>query len=266
MINHARTLLLNLSGIIKPDSTYFGEEYVPSGYVKLDYNPRLLLLRSLLFGRNPDRAKINYRLRELLNLVHSIPEFEAYLLNLDSRITYWPSKDASLFQTASYGAFIEVTSGPDDWILSITGDLQNLTSNSNLLDTHQIEILTSSTLKISHLINPQSNITANYILTDGVSNNIFIPYSKLGFTFSPNTTGFPIWQIQTVSRPNDTLIDVYLDIQNHERTGLTLFGVGDSYTYLQEVWNTTVIPWPHRFAAVIVSFIYQLEDFRIKGY
>src|SRR5581483_2043121 len=103
MTNHFRTLLLNLSGNIKPPGTYPGEEYVPPGFVAQWMPPNLQQVWNVLFGYSPDRAMVNYRLRQYMPLVHAA-ELEQYVLALDQRVTYWPLYDDSLFQLSTFGA------------------------------------------------------------------------------------------------------------------------------------------------------------------
>src|SRR5271166_5753626 len=95
MINHLRTVLLNVSGSNLPPDNYPGEEYVPPTYYARVLRGGVAQAYQLLFGSMPDRALLNLRLRELLSIIHST-ELAIYATNLDSRITYLPW-DTSVF-------------------------------------------------------------------------------------------------------------------------------------------------------------------------
>lgn len=89
MINHYRTILLNESGSVEQDMTYPGEEYVDPSFTKKKITSKLETVRRLLFGQSPDRAFINYRLKQITTMWHdSILKDE--VISEDSRITYWP--------------------------------------------------------------------------------------------------------------------------------------------------------------------------------
>jgi hypothetical protein len=87
MINHIRTLLLNMPPLPPVTPADSGEAMVDPGFgpVRM-YGPIAELHRSLtVAGSTRDLA--NYRVNGLMALLHS-PDFEPYLLRFDSRITY----------------------------------------------------------------------------------------------------------------------------------------------------------------------------------
>jgi hypothetical protein len=97
MINHARTLLLNVgSGTYAPG--VLGEEYIPT-YTPIKLPPFLQLPHKILFGTNPDRVFLNYRAAELLRLLHQT-ELAEFLYALDPRVTYWPKATTEFFRPA----------------------------------------------------------------------------------------------------------------------------------------------------------------------
>lgn len=84
MINHARTLLLNDKAL--PDE--LGEEFVPE-FAPL-YLPRSLdRVHKILFGKQPIRQELNYKLRCIMQLLHAT-ELAEFVLQLDPRVTYLP--------------------------------------------------------------------------------------------------------------------------------------------------------------------------------
>lgn len=86
MINHARTLLLNVDGDGNGYSSEPGAEYIPPDFQAQTLGSLGAVYR-ILFGSNPDSVFLNYRARQLMNLIHST-DLVDYVLALDSRITY----------------------------------------------------------------------------------------------------------------------------------------------------------------------------------
>lgn len=93
MINHARTLLMNLSPRRADyvDGGYDGYEYISPTFKPVTLPPRLLTLRNLLFGTTPDSLFVGLRARELLSYIHQT-ELAEYVYALDPRVTYWPEE------------------------------------------------------------------------------------------------------------------------------------------------------------------------------
>lgn len=109
MINHGRSLLLNVSGS-RYQPQYLGEEYIPPDFVSVSLPSYLQTARRILFGARPDRVFLNYRVRDLLHSIHET-ELAEYLYALDSRVTYWPEPDPVFFNQRKY-ARIEQIAGP----------------------------------------------------------------------------------------------------------------------------------------------------------
>lgn len=90
MINHARSLILNVSPADRPEVGTFGEEYIPTDYKVLDYAGPLNRIRGKLVGTAGDPLYENYRLMQLMSLLHANQYSEELVLSLDDRYTYRP--------------------------------------------------------------------------------------------------------------------------------------------------------------------------------
>lgn len=100
MINHGRSLLLNIDGAdYQPQ--YLGEEYIPPTFVRLNLPSYIQTARRLIFGARPERVFLNYRVRELLHTIHET-ELAEYIYALDPRITYWPEQRPVFFNQRKY--------------------------------------------------------------------------------------------------------------------------------------------------------------------
>lgn len=100
MINHYRTALLNISGSNWPGLEYPGEELVDPMFRQKPVSGYASTVHRLIFGESPDRAYLNYRLRQLTTMWHDgtlLYEVTAK----DNRLTYWPMQFASTM--AGYG-------------------------------------------------------------------------------------------------------------------------------------------------------------------
>lgn len=100
MINHYRTALLNISGSNWPGLEYLGEELVDPMFRQKPMSGYVSTVHRLIFGESPDRAYLNYRLRQLTTMWHDGDLHEAVTAK-DSRLTYWPMQFASTM--AGYG-------------------------------------------------------------------------------------------------------------------------------------------------------------------
>lgn len=94
MINHYRTALLNIDGSNWPGLTYPGEELVDPLFYRSDVPNHLSTVHRLIFGENPDRAYLNYRLRQITTMWHD-GILHSTATEKDSRLTYWPLKFAA---------------------------------------------------------------------------------------------------------------------------------------------------------------------------
>lgn len=96
MINHGRTLLLNIWAQ-SAQKQQAGYEYIPPEFRPLVLPTVLNTVRRVLFGSNPDQRFLNLRARELLSYIHQTPAVE-YLHKLDKRVTYWPEPAENEFK------------------------------------------------------------------------------------------------------------------------------------------------------------------------
>lgn len=85
MINHARTLLLN----VEPrtyNGDMLGEEFIPE-FSAVRLPTYLERAHKIIFGTDPDKVFLNFRAYELLSLMHRT-ELAAFVYALDPRVTY----------------------------------------------------------------------------------------------------------------------------------------------------------------------------------
>ena len=100
MINHGRSLLLNINGE-DYHPQYIGDEYIAPNFKGVALPSYLQTARRIIFGAQPERVFLNYRVRELLHTIHET-ELAEYLYALDPRVTYWPEPSPVFFNQRKY--------------------------------------------------------------------------------------------------------------------------------------------------------------------
>jgi hypothetical protein len=88
VVNHCRTLLLNQAREAYGAETP-GEEVVPAEFRPRRLGSAAARVRAALFGEQPDRYRLNYRLAQLMPFVHA-SDLHPVSVADDPRLTYWP--------------------------------------------------------------------------------------------------------------------------------------------------------------------------------
>lgn len=140
MINHARTLLMNISPARADyaDSGYEGYEYIPDTFLPIALPTYLQSIRKVLFGANGDGLFRGMRANELLAYVHNT-ELAEYIYKLDSRVTYWPHVNDHLYDINRKKILVTQTIG-DPRRLVVTGDLQPIISSGTAYRSYVVAI------------------------------------------------------------------------------------------------------------------------------
>jgi len=120
MINHIRTLLMNRGGDHGYGYDYPGEEFVLPTFRAKAVPAFLNGALRLLLGTNPDRLFLNYRMRQIMSLLHST-ELNEFIYLPDSRVTYWPMADDNFMDTfTAETSLLQVGAGGiESWMLPI---------------------------------------------------------------------------------------------------------------------------------------------------
>lgn len=256
MINHLRTLLLNTGPATAATP---GEEYVPKGFRPQTLPQDLSSIRNLLFGPSPDRAMLNYRLRQYLALVHST-ELEKYVLNLDPRITYWPPHDTGLFKDSTFGTMITLISGSNNWAINIIGNPAGVRNNSFLLTNWRVQVIDAGNVRVQNLTQG-TTVIYPYTVTNGITGSIPLVGSTLSFVLTVGSTPYPNWGIQHLARPLLDLPDIYAGLNAGINNGITSLFVSsqEPYKTCQQLWVTDGVPIAYKLAAIITAFGYKLN-------
>jgi hypothetical protein len=141
MINHARTLLLNVdSRTYLPD--VLGEEYIPT-YRATSLPTYLTTARKLLLGSAPDRVFLNFRAQELLSFIHRT-ELAEFVYALDPRVTYWPKPQSEFFRAKTTITALKTT-GVAESRLYINGTLKPDNVRGRAFKEYTVKIINNTT-------------------------------------------------------------------------------------------------------------------------
>lgn len=140
MINHARTLLLNVdSRTYMPD--VLGEEYIPA-YQAAALPTYLNTARNLLLGSAPDRVFLNFRVQELLSFIHRT-ELAEFVYALDPRVTYWPKPQSEFFRAKTTITSLK-TVGTDESRLYVNGKLKPDNSKGRAFKEYRVKLFNNT--------------------------------------------------------------------------------------------------------------------------
>jgi hypothetical protein len=158
----------------------------------------LTFFRSILFGGDPDRLMLNYRLSQYMSILHTT-DLVDHVLALDPRVTYWPSKRKDLFEDV-FG--IQVS--PVD--LTVTGSVLPNEAQGRLLHQWLVSNLGGGSYQVTRETPLYGEALFLPTFTGGLSSPMALAGSSL-FCVVPQTSVGP-WNIQVATRPISTCADV----------------------------------------------------------
>ena len=253
MLNHARTLLMNVDG--GGFGGYLGDQYIPPAYQALSLPFALVLLRRCLFGVNPDRVMLNYRAQQLLALLRCT-QLQQFVEALDPRITY-DVDDASFFSPANFAPLAAPSAGT-----LIAGSLASPDLSGGCAASWMLT-LSGSTLQVQRLTPPVGETFATVTFSNGLSNTVPLDDSGLSFTFRQGSAAQ--WRIDALARPAQGLGSIEATLRQIGNANIyALFGAGTPRAQ-QEPWRTFYNLWlqhpelPYSLGGLVLALIYYTE-------
>ena len=258
MINHARTLLLNPQAGQKFNPGILGEEFVPSDYVHIEIPRRLNRVRDILFGNNADRVMKNYRLREVMALIHST-ELDQHVRDLDPRITYLPTRN-DVFE-AAFGTTITSNHSVSDSYLIIENE-ESAASSGYLSEHWTVTVDSPAT---SATIRRHTPLASSYTtsISSPQTDSITLPGSDLTAQITNPVAGHS-YDIKSLKRPARNLAYIVGQLQ----TGMGAAAEAELFHKTEEPYSTFENLWrknphlPYKLGGLLLALIYRLEDFR----
>lgn len=258
MFNHARTLLLNVSGSNRPGADFPGEEAVPSAYAAFAFSSTLAKMRRILFGSSPDRVTLNYRLRQYLTLLHAT-ELEEYVLSLDSRVTYWPCSRSD-FVANIFGVTVSALSDSNK-ALYIQGEVQADDTTGCSRTSWRVEVIDGATAKVDRDTPPSDSSVQSYSVSSGLSSPVALTGSGLYCRFKPDVGS--AWVVEATARPQRELGDIVETLQQSlSDDDLTfLFGSqpAEPYKTFRNLW--LLHEWlAYRLGGLLLAVVYRSDE------
>lgn len=200
MINAVRTLLLNRGR----DGTHYaspGEEYIDPGFVPRQQPPELRRALSQLLGSSPDRLYLNYRLHQVMQLLHST-ELEQYVYHLDPRVTYLPLTNMD-FTADVFGQTVEAFNAAP--ALLVHGDHAADEGLGVTTISWRLDVLNSTQVQVQRLSPPYTSHSVDYVSSGGLSSYVELPGSQLRCKFQTEDVVGRGWLVTSRARPTEDL-------------------------------------------------------------
>lgn len=262
MINHARTLLLNLDGRTASRDEP-GAEYISPNYVPVVVPSYVHALRRVLFGSAPDQYFMNFRARELLAYIHQT-ELAPFVYDLDPRVTYWPEPARPFYVTEKQVRATQ-TAGAATTLPQFSGDLFADNARGRSVREFFLRVTAEDgpwEARLTASDAPGLVTTTPIVFTSELSQRIELGTTGISFQVQRPFMATN-WNIYTRAKPSPALTTLLpiLDILG-EPLFLELFGVGSDvqpYATFKNLWNDHPNPM-YRLSGLVLAIIYRTNE------
>lgn len=256
MINHARTLLMNVDGSV-PMTSVLAEEIVDPSYTALSLPTAVQTVRQVLFGTDPDRHMLNYRCRQLLALVEATPLL-GYLFKLDRRKTYQFSTE--LVAEEAWDPVVAVLAGQNT--LTVTGDPTPSDGTGRVYYRHMLTVTAPGVVECETVTRPIQKVDLDF--TAGT--RFTLPLSGVKGKLADADVG-DRYAVDVYARPRKDLSQLADAASNlGEPVYNYLFGITRTEPYLtfRNLWfNKQELPL--RLGALVCAIVYRTEEIRTRA-
>lgn len=268
MINHARTLLLNINAD-RTQMQDIGYEYIPPAFSPVSLDSTLSAIRRTLFGAAPDNYFLNMRARELMGYIHET-ELAQYVYDLDPRVTYWPPKPDNFFENAKTRVTItQIAGAPLQLNFGGTFAANNATGTStqtydivlnNIADVLSVDTqqTTKNTAVTTTLIQTTDTEQIIRLAETNLQIALNVPNSLLSLLVGPAVAR---WQITVRANPAPAIANIPLFELLGEPLFLELFGLSgkEPYATFKNIWEDHPLP-AYRLAGLVLAVIYRTDE------
>ncbi len=261
MINHARSLLLNVDGSTSGFTADLGEEFVPPLFRAIILPGFLSSIHQILFGPTPDRLMLNYRARQYLGMLHTT-ELVEFVLELDSRITYDTLPNDNLFNSSFVTQIQPLNdTAPELFLIDEVG---SVSLGGRTKHAWRITVDDGSNVTIIRQTPPITSVTQSYTLTQGLSSLIQLVGSGLQARFHAGVGSE--WLVTATTRPEQELGVVLANLDSIGGDIIdTLFGVGsprvktEPFLTFRNLWNNHP-ELPYRLGAMLLAWVLRADE------
>jgi hypothetical protein len=258
MINHARTLLLNLDGPREVNPTIPGDVYIPE-YEAATLTEPLQSVYQQLFGTTPDYEGQLYRMVQYMDALHST-EFEAYVLDLDSRLTYDPKVSTAM----SDGNFGTLALDYSDQRMTVTGEWNSTARTGRKTTEWHIDAVGGNFLTVQNVTDGLSSVQEAYAGT-----TLFLTGSTLVFNIEGTSlVSGDRWEVRHNVRPEPSIAAITSELRNPT-------DVVEEALYGSTIVDQIVEPYrsfynlsqqhyamPYQLSGILLAYIYRVEALR----
>jgi hypothetical protein len=212
----------------------------------------------MVFGGDPDRYMLNYRMYQIMAAIHAT-ELEAFTTYHDSRITYLPLRHTSLYSSAYQTTSTKI--GTFDGELAILEELIPEELAGWLHYQWTIDVISSSLVAVKRLKPTVIDDTHEYTMTENRSSPIQFTGSSLKFTFS-GPVGAE-WAVESVTKPRRNIADILTALSNGitDADRIALFGAAPAEPVLtfKNLWNDHE-EYAYRFGALMLAVAWLMHE------
>lgn len=256
MLNHFRTLLLNVAGeASEAVGRHPGDEAVPRDFLPMMLPSWAGPIRTVLFGASPDRFMLNWRARQLLTVLHTTP-LAPYVTALDGRITYSTGQSSALASPYFYGPRVRKTEGDPTTELSVVGLPEPPDASGQAYGGWRVTTPSDGTADVMDL---QTGRTLSYELADGPA----ALTNGLTVRLQDESAG-QAWTVEVYRRPERDVGQLLAGLTSlGQPIALEVFGIvhDEPFTTFWNYWRLQA-EVPLRLAAFLCAYVYRLDAWR----
>lgn len=261
MINHLRTLLMNVSRNSSDFQEFPGDEFIDPDFLPVVARgfsaPGLQQIRDLLFGISPDRLFLNFRVQQIMGLLEST-DLRDYVKYHDRRITY-RANDTSFFDKLTFQP--RVTGGTVVNAVHLSGTPNSPDTLGISNHRFSLSVIGNSlTVSVSGRFISETAYTLSY--TDGFSQAIPLPGTGLGFRLEQSKVVNGGATIVVWLRPTLNLADLEPKFKRLPAETYTyLFGqtAVEPYLTFKNCWESHP-QLPYRMAGILLAYAFRLSE------
>lgn len=253
MLNHARTLLLNLAGNSVAPANTPGEEPIPSSFLSQTLPTYLSALHRQLFGAIPDRWMLNYRGQQLFNMLLAT-ELHQFCEQLDARFTY--AKPPPDFLSPSLYLPQVVSTNPAS-VLVVSGAPQAPDAVGRMQRSWTVTLLDSNTASVRDVTFPNQT-QYDFTVTSGLSSAIPL---GAGYVAALNGDPADLWAVSALLQPQRSLGEIAANLATlGEDVFIQLFGTAlvEPYLTFSNLWRYNP-ELPYKLGGLLLAMIYRLD-------
>lgn len=256
MLNHVRTLLRNADP--EPYAGEDGQEIVDPGFRPVPLPAHLATVHAVLFGRRPDRAGLDLKLRRYMAALHSTG-LASYVTAVDPRITYRAPEASRL----EFDFRPSVAPSGHDATLYLAGDPPSEDGGGALAYAWTVAVAPGAAVVVR--IRPDSasaSVPVSY--ASGLGSPVPLAGSGLSARFHSGLPEGTSWLVSCTARPSGGLGQVVASLgEVGEDAMVRLFGVypGEPYRTWKALWYSDA-DLPYRLGSVLLALAYRVDELR----